>query len=500
MTIIDLGICIDNIDPKGLGRIRCVRYSDRVSEKERALKYEAFSDTDPFVAIPFLPYNINFIPEIDQAVKILNYNPTKENVNVEYIAGPFTTLHDFNGQSFSQQIENTTYGVPMKESPNIFDSNGNYINPKTSEAFAKKSDYAIYGKYGSDIIFTENGIQLRGGKLFSKEALSSTNREKSVKFPLMGKKNSTLYLKKFPKTMSLVDSEVKETSVEIKDVKTLVEYSIDNLSNPTQIDFYVYKITNNGGPVTKTNFFNESINLPSSVLKLINTDNSTTGATHSVVITADDKEYVNRNIRDFLYTIHEYGLNKINSLYNKEDLHPIFFRPSESFKNLSGNTQDIEYKNTTISGIKLFDVGPRSGLIFSLLSVNPPVKNKKVKKKIIKVDNSSPEQTFSALKSDKIYFLSTDTNETNKAIDFSILQKYEFDQTDYIQNIDPNTYSTVRGENLVNLLRLMVRVLFNHVHNINKPMVKVGYDEFDQLVDLLKNMENDLLNKSIRIN
>lgn len=500
MTIIDLGICIDNNDPKGLGRIRCVRYSDRVSEKERALKYEAFSDVDPFVALPFLPYNINFVPEVDQAVKILNYNPTKENVNVEYIAGPFTTSHDFNGQSFSQQIENTTYGVPLKESPDIFDRNGNYINSKTSEAFAKKSDYGIYGKYGSDIIFTENGIQLRGGKLSTKESLSSTNREKSVKFPLMGKKNSTLFMKKFPKTMSLVPQEVKQTSTEIKDIETLVEYSIDSLSSPSQIDFYVYKIINNGGPITKTDFFNESISLPNNVLKLINTDNSTTGVTHSISLTSDEKEYVNRNIRDFLYTIHEHGLNKINPLYKKDDLHPIFFRPSGTFKNLSGTTQDIEYKNRTLSGISCFDVGPRSGLIFSYSELRPPIKVKKIKKQVVKLDNSSPEQTFAGLKSDKIYFLSTDTNETNKSVDFSLLEKYEYSQTDYIQNIDPNTYSTVRGENLVNLLRAMVKVLFNHVHNINKPMVKIGFSEFDELVDLLKNMENDLLNKSIRIN
>jgi hypothetical protein len=81
MKIIDIGICVDNRDPKGLGRIRCVRFSDYVSEKEKADTYEPFSDKDIFVAIPFLPTNINFIPEIDQAVKIINYNTRKENVN-----------------------------------------------------------------------------------------------------------------------------------------------------------------------------------------------------------------------------------------------------------------------------------------------------------------------------------------------------------------------------------------------------------------------------------
>ena len=85
MKIIDIGICIDNVDPKGMGRIRCVRYSDYVGEKEKALTYEAWGKNDLFVAIPFLPTNINFIPEINQAVKILNYNTDKSNTNQEYI-------------------------------------------------------------------------------------------------------------------------------------------------------------------------------------------------------------------------------------------------------------------------------------------------------------------------------------------------------------------------------------------------------------------------------
>ena len=46
----------------------------------------------------------------------------------------------------------------------------------------------------------------------------------------------------------------------------------------------------------------------------------------------------------------------------------------------------------------------------------------------------------------------------------------------------------------------MLKVLFNHRHNLTKPMVKIGYDEYDSLVELIKTMENDILNKSIKIN
>jgi len=162
MKIIDIAICIDNIDPKGIGRIRCIRYNDYVGEKEKAMTYDSWSDRDPFVANPFLPTNINMIPEIGQSVKILNYNTNKETVNQEYIAGPFTTMYDYNSQQFSQQIENTSYGVAVKNSPNIRNLTGEYIN-ESKNVFAKETDYGIYGKYGSDILFTENGLQMRGG-------------------------------------------------------------------------------------------------------------------------------------------------------------------------------------------------------------------------------------------------------------------------------------------------------------------------------------------------
>ena len=55
MKLIDIGICIDNNDPKGLGRIRCIRYSSYTGEVEKALDYNPWDDKDLFTASPFLP-------------------------------------------------------------------------------------------------------------------------------------------------------------------------------------------------------------------------------------------------------------------------------------------------------------------------------------------------------------------------------------------------------------------------------------------------------------
>jgi hypothetical protein len=65
--------------------------------------------------------------------------------------------------------------------------------------------------------------------------------------------------------------------------------------------------------------------------------------------------------------------------------------------------------------------------------------------------------------------------------------------------IEPNTYSTVRGELLIKAMRLIYNVLLVHAHNPGKPMPE-GTPHRRELEEIFKTLENDILNKSIRIN
>ena len=242
MRIINLAICDDNRDPKGIGRIRFKLYAENTAHKERAFDYKPWDDRDLFVAAPFLPTNINFIPEIGQAVKIITYDTDADTVNQEYISGPFSTMFDFNSQTFSQQIENTSFGAVIKHRGDVMTSDGKFRDPKSEGSLANVTDYGIYGKYGSDVIFTENGLQLRGGKLVSKKSANPKNREKIMVTPTMSKKSSRIYLKKFPKKMTLETVETETTKTENKQLNYVVEYSVDSVSSPTEVYVYVYKI------------------------------------------------------------------------------------------------------------------------------------------------------------------------------------------------------------------------------------------------------------------
>lgn len=505
MKIIDIAICVDNIDPKGMGRIRCVRYNDYVGEKENSVKYVKWSQDDPFIASPFLPNNINFVPEIGQSVKLLNYNTDNENINLEYVAGPFTTQFDFNSQTFSQQIENTTYGVATKHRGDVKKSTGEFIKNKSDNSFAKDKDFAIYGKYGSDILFTENGLQLRGGKLLSKEAASYLNRETMLTHPLMAEKSSRLYLKKFPKKMTLGNRKVKKTNVEVKNIKTIVEYDIEgSLTDVTGVTFNVYSVKSEYGETFKSNFFTENTSIPMASVKLINTDNTSSTVTYREDVSSIEDAY--KTIRDTIFTIHDIGLGELNTLYNNEDeRHPIFFRPKiggELSRFGVSQTED-ENKKRILNKVSVSRVGPTSGLLWSATKSNPPVSSKEYVQEYLKIDQNTPEQTFATVTSDKIYFLSTDlgSNEGENPINFKSLDKYDFTQEDYIKNIDPKTFSTVRGENLLILLRSIIQVIFTHRHNPLKPIIgQTDYAEGEELKKIYQTVENDILNKSIRIN
>lgn len=502
MKNIDLAICIDNEDPENIGRIRYIRENSYTGEIERALNYEKWGDKDLFIAIPFLPTNLNFIPDIGQSVKIINYDNEKDYTNSEYIAGPFTTRHDFNAQTYSNQVEKTTYGISNKHGKKVIDTNGKYVNPKSEGVFAKHSDFGIYGKYGSDILFTENGLQLRGGKLISKRFATPKQKMEMLYQPLMSKKSSVLYLKKFHETKEFRENEEILQIPKYRTLNYMVEYAINKFTGTTYtIDYYVYKITKPFEDHYLTNNPTLSeVKLVNNSYKLINPDNSLTTPTYSKEVTSINEGYV--TIRNDLKKLHYRGLTEFNLFYPKEDIHPFYFRPTFECRNRTVNSTENTNRTTLFRNISISsDCGPQFGLAYQQSTISPPTETVNKKENVLKITNTGEEQSFSALKSDKIYFLSSDNrNVTSKPINFEKLDKYDLTQENYLLDIEPNTYAMVRGETLLDFLRRMYEVLTTHIHNINEPYAKLSYDAHIQLESSFQILENDMLNKHIRIN
>lgn len=529
MKIVDLGVCIDNNDPKGLGRIRVIDYDDYVGGKSNIKEnYDKWSKDDPFLAIPFLPNNINFIPELKQTVKIIRYDTDKTTVNQEYIAGPFTTRFDFNSQTFNEQIADTSYGVSVKPKDDIIKNEEGELPENSRNALSKYKDYSVSGKYGSDALFTENGVVLRGGKLLSKTKASTSERELISKgFPLMSKKAAKLHLKKFSDRKFLVEEIEEQRVVESKRLKFVIEYDIDSLTNPRYCNFYVYQISPNFSvPKYDSNNFTESTEMLNGETIFL----SESGTTYTYRLDLNEIEgytgltlnnkiaQTYLSIRNNLKDVQKKGfggilpfriltnliVSNIGTFNPNEqlDIHPFYFRPTFEFRNRV-TSSSTEFSNRTLILSKIYlasTTSSGSGLVFSKDRISPPERVVEKTKQVLKTDTTVKEQTFANITADKLYLLSTDTNFTDKSVDFSNLNTYEYTQEDYIEKIDPNTYSFVRGEVLLEFIDAVYKVLTGHVHNINKEYVKSDYAEHIEMERLYNKLRQDLINTSIKLN
>ena len=108
--------------------------------------------------------------------------------------------------------------------------------------------------------------------------------------------------------------------------------------------------------------------------------------------------------------------------------------------------------------------------------------------------------TFYAAGADTVFLLSS---KSNKNVDYLQNSIYGFSQIDLQEKILPNTSSSVRGEELIELLNLIVRYLVAHVHALPGtapvPVARDGTSATEILFQL-QNAANKVLNPNIRIN
>jgi len=111
--------------------------------------------------------------------------------------------------------------------------------------------------------------------------------------------------------------------------------------------------------------------------------------------------------------------------------------------------------------------------------------------------------TYGALGSDRVFLLSHQSSIPGKG-------KINFDNTLYgisgdqfVDEILPKTSSLVRGEELMELINLIVRFLVTHTHAYpGLPPVPVTQDgsNVQDILTELQNAANKILNKNIRLN
>ena len=203
---------------------------------------------------------------------------------------------------------------------------------------------------------------------------------------------------------------------------------------------------------------------------------------------------------------------KGRELFTDESINkfPIFYRPAPDFyklvsSNPSPTTANISYlfANRVYNKIKLNVETPNSGygLIYAQNKVGLPFKLNKTNIQSYRYPNNP--QTFGALAADKVFLLSQVSSIPGKGVINFDGTVYGISADKYIQEIIPKTSSSVRGEELMELLNLIVSFLLTHTHNYPmlppNPKSYAGVTTEDVLTEI-QNATNKILNANIRLN
>jgi len=487
-------------DPLMLGRVRGVILSDNYEDQIRSISDPAWNEEkdpwgerDPFVFNPLLPYYLYQVPKVDELVQIIYSNKDFKYVNQYYIQNSFLSPTSSNFQFYEGANKFTGTGVQVKNPKWLKNRDGSFVDNKMAGVFPQPEDNAILGRGSSDVIIKQDEILIRSGKY--KDSVLKPNIP-----PVGNSQRGFLQLSRFNnQIVSLPNKVVFTFEDQVVLTKYLIEWVITNPENLADVyngTVYLYQLKAD----TSVNSENISVNntIPENVKILTASENFTN---------LSKKEVINF-INDFIKSCNDSNVTKRGTqlFIDNNNKFPIFYRPSAlTYSLISGSNSSPQIKqNITeiFNGIKL-QSGLRggSGLIYAKNKVGTPTE---IKKNIVpqqKYVNQSG--TYGALGSDKLFLLSHLSSIPGKGkINFDDTL-YGIDFEKFGNEITPKTSSMVRGEELLELINLIVRFLVTHTHAYpGLPPVPVTQDgtNVSQILTELQNAVNKILNQNIRLN
>ena len=499
-------LVLDVNDPLMLGRIRGTLITDNYADIIRSFDdppwneaKDAWTERDPFIFNPLLPYFVYQVPKVNELVQIMYLNREFKYQNQYYVQNTFysPTSSFFQFQEGGNKFTGT--GMQIKEPKPLKEkSTGVYTEKGVHKGvFPEPGDNAILGRGSADLVVKENEVLLRAGK-FTGQSLQPNQ------VPVANQQRGFLQLSRFQSVkIPLEPKTFKEIEEKVLLVRYLVEWSIDNPENGYEkftggVFLYQLKpdLSTNTQNITVDSVINEN-------LKSLVTFQEFFGLSKLEVIT-----YIN----DFIRACNsEFVTKQGNELFSATvtDRYPIFYRPTKrTYNYISPNNRDVksqEYNNISniYSQVKLFSPLKQSGwgLIYKRDTVGVPMDTKTI---VVPQSKYFPTpQTYGALGADKLFLLSHQSAIPGK-------KKINFDDTLYgISNdkfsddVMPNTSSLVRGEELLELINLISRFLLTHTHAYPGlppvPVTQDGTSTTDILTEL-QNAYTKVLNSNIRLN
>lgn len=517
--IIFPGKCLDNRDPLVLGRIRvipetdnyqeiiagvptnCAVYDPTNKEKIIDIKEECkWTIDDPFLFLPLLPFFVNSVPKKDEYVHIIFANKDYKYQNQFYIQGPFSSPMASPFEFYEAGKTYLASGTRNKSTLSLKDQLGQYRDVRSYGVFPNPNDNSILGRGSADVVVKEDEVLLRSGKYIGR-------LDPNV-IPLANDKRSFVQLSYFrQKKVDLPSYSVFRLIEKVKVVQKLIEWNIFNPDNQSDSFTGVINLYNLK-PDVRTNSAN--LKVDSDIQDLIS------APLYQYSFFGESFEQVKLKINQFIQGVNNGKISIKNVLSNQDDvyavpgeIYPFVFRPGpltyQYLKNFDGVNNSVQYGNVSkfYTDIKLnpADTDTGFGLIFNQGKTGPGYDTKEDKQTPSKYVTAPV--TYASMGGDKLYLLShQSTIPGKKTINLSNTI-YGIPQTTFTDDLDINTNSMVRGEQLVDFLNLLTKFLIAHVHPFpGLPPVPVAVDgtQSAQILSELLNAPNKILNQNIRIN
>jgi hypothetical protein len=490
-------VVVDNQDPLNLGRVRAQLLTDDNTAIKKS--YEGFgpadywTEKDPFVFNSLLPLYVWAVPKIDELIQIYYHEPdTAQFLNAYYIQGPFNRIQNIVQENYNESQKFTDIsGVQIVGSKNLRNPNGTYKNPDPDGVFPDPGDVALLGRGSTDIVLKENTTLLRAGK-YNGELVSDRD-------PVGNKNRAFIQLSKFT-NKTTIGAQVKQADIKVQNLQVnyLVEYDITNPENNFNLyngSVRLFKLL----PALATTSENLKVDSNVEQYKFIKASQSFNVLTLQQVI-----DYINTFIQECNSAQKTATGTALFSVLDER--FPIYFRPANSFYDLmkTSTNNNVRLSLTTVfSKIKLNfnDKIGGYGLIYQQNLVGDPIKI--TPKSFRKIETNALPETYGALGAQHIYLLSQLSQiPGKKKINFAN-SLYGIDEQTFALQIQPNTSSAVRGEELLELLNIIVRFLVSHTHGFpGEPPIPITEDgsSVNNLIQELNEAYTKVLNQYIRLN
>lgn len=502
------GECISSDDPLMLGRVRVAPLNENFGQREGSAKdFNPFgspnkngpwSDKDPFIFLPYLPFFINQIPQPKERVMLFYFDRRKRSGrNKFYMIAPYSSplTIGFEDSKSSRTNLDDGYSNSKQSYPTIKDSDGKYKNPEQNTGlFSEPLDISINGRDSADMILKKNEVLLRAGKHQPFE---------KGQIPIINNKRAFLQLSNFDKKTTFGPEEQYERVTQRKEqIKFIIEY---------------YCVTTN----SQFDVFTGGVNIyqiPEGDIKyelqvgVFDVGTNYTGETNLIY----NKQIIGKPIDEFTSIVNQVIIDfkdRPESLVSVSDGQQFtyYYRPDSTIRSIvsdfTGIIDVVSVTNMTnlVSKIRVSsaDIITGYGLVINKnLDKNLPID--KTTETITPATTEKINNTAGIIGADSLYFISHETKIDGK-------ERVDIDNTVYgigpdtvINNIEPNTSSMVRGDELMELLQLIVEFLVTHDHPYPMlpptPISKSSQISTQSVLAKMQEAYDKVLNKKIRIN